>query len=186
MYPDHTASSSPGLRNFLLYVFNYFSYIRYGVPIFSVNSVTMASRSFKGRELPLHDKHRFVFSPATYNYLSEAILLRCTKYSLETELQKLSSPVPHDNSKQFSLKSIKEIYIPAKIIIPCQFITDPLKSLRIIFHQSLSTRKPDFSFENESTMCTVIAVMIDSYGCVKAVTGKSGWAILQNSYYTPV
>ena len=42
--------------------------------------------------------------------------------------------------------------------------------------------KPDFSFENESTKCTVIAVMIDNYGCMTAVTGKSGWAILQNSY----
>ena len=66
--------------------------------------------------------------PATYNYLSEAILLRCTKYSLEIELQKLSSPVPNRHSEQCSLKSIKGIYIPAKIIIPCQFITDPLKS----------------------------------------------------------
>ena len=78
--------------------------------------------------------------PATYNYLGEAILLRCIKYSLEIELQELSPPVPHGHSEQFSLKSIKGIYIPAKIIIPCQFITDPLKSLRIIFHQSLSTR----------------------------------------------
>ena len=80
------------------------------------------------------------FASYVYNYLSEAILLRCTKYSLEIELQELSSPVPHEHSEQFSLKSIKGIYIPAKIIIPCQFITDPLKSLRIIFHQSLSTR----------------------------------------------
>ena len=96
--------------------------------------------------------------------------------------------MPHGHSEKFSLKSIKGIYIPAKIIIPCQFITDPLKSLRIIFQQSLSTNKveatgqPDFSFENESTMCTVIAVMIDNYGCMTAVTGKSGRAILQNSY----
>ena len=85
------------------------------------------------------ENYHFMILPATYNYLSEAILLRCTKYSLETELQKLSSSVPHGHSEQFSLKSIKEIYIPAKIIILCQFITDPLKSLRIIFHQSLST-----------------------------------------------
>ena len=48
-------------------------------------------------------------------------------------------------------KSIKEIYIPAKIIIPCQFITDPLNILRIIFYPHV---KPDFSVENESTMCT--------------------------------
>ena len=47
--------------------------------------------------------------PATYNYLSEAILLRCTKYSLEIELQELSSPVLHGHSEQFSLKSIKGI-----------------------------------------------------------------------------
>ena len=80
------------------------------------------------------------FASYVYNYLSEAILLRCTKYSLEIELQELSSPVPHEHTEQFSFKSIKGIYIPAKIIIPCQFITDPLKSLRIIFHQSLSTR----------------------------------------------
>ena len=43
--------------------------------------------------------------PVTNNYLSEAILLRCTKYSLEIELQKLSSPVPHGHSEQFSLKT---------------------------------------------------------------------------------
>ena len=42
--------------------------------------------------------------------------------------------MPHGQSEQFSLKSMKEIYIPAKIINPCQFITDPLKSLRIIIH----------------------------------------------------
>ena len=75
------------------------------------------------------------------NCLNETILL---KYFLETDVQKLSSPVPHGQSEQFSLKSIKEIYIPAKIINPCQFITDPLKSSRIIFHQSL--------FKNESTL----------------------------------
>ena len=90
--------------------------------------------------------------------------------------------MPHGHSEQFSLKSIKEIYIPAKIIIPCQFINDPLKSLRIFSIKVYPHVKPDFSFENESTMCTVIAVMIDSYGCMKTVTGKSGWAILQNSY----
>ena len=50
------------------------------------------------------------------------------------ELQELSSPVPHRQSEQFSLKSMKEIYIPAKIINPGQFITDPLKSLKIIIH----------------------------------------------------
>ena len=50
------------------------------------------------------------------------ILLRCTKYSLEIELKILSYPVPHGQSEQFSLKSIKEIYIPSKIINPCQFI----------------------------------------------------------------
>ena len=46
------------------------------------------------------------FLPATYSCLSETILLRCTKYSLEIELQKLSSPVPHGQSEQYSLKSI--------------------------------------------------------------------------------
>ena len=111
----------------------------YGVPIFSV---TMVCPSFKVRKLPLHDNFICVFFnlyilPVTYNWLSEMILL---KYSLQIELQKLSSPVPHGQSEQFSLKSIKEIYIPAKIINPCQFITDPLKSSQIIFHQSLSTR----------------------------------------------
>ena len=50
--------------------------------------------------------------------------IRCIKNSLE---KKLSSPVPRGQSEQFSLKSIKEIYIPAKIINTCQFITDPLK-----------------------------------------------------------
>ena len=68
---------------------------------------------------------KFVFYIVTYNCLSESILLRCTKYSLEIELQELSPPVPHGQSEQFSLKSLKEIYIPAKIINPCQFITDP-------------------------------------------------------------
>ena len=82
------------------------------------------------------EAQNFLIPPRTYNCLSEAILLRCTKYSLEIELQKLSSPVSHGHSEQFSLKSIKGIYIPAKIIIPCQFLTDPLKSLRINFHQS--------------------------------------------------
>ena len=144
MYPDHTATSNPDLCHFPLYFYQliwlYPVQQLYGVPIFSVNSVTVACRSFKGRELPLHDKHRFYILPATYNYPSEAILLRCRKYSLEIELQKLSSPVPHGHSEQFSLKSIKEIYIPAKIIIPCQFIAERLKSLRITYHHSLSTR----------------------------------------------
>ena len=45
---------------------------------------------------------------------------------MEIELQKLSSPVPHGQSEQFSLKSTKEIYIQAKIINPSQFIIDPL------------------------------------------------------------
>ena len=54
--------------------------------------------------------------------LRTAVSVRqCTKYSLEIELQKLS-PVPHGQSEQFSLKSINEIYIPATIINPCQFI----------------------------------------------------------------
>ena len=110
----------------------------YGVPIFSV---ILVCRSFKGRELLLHDKHPrkirfffYIFLPATNNCVSETILLRCTKYSLEIELQKLSSPVPHGQSEQFSLKSIKKIYIPANILNPCQFITDPLKSSRSIIH----------------------------------------------------
>ena len=99
-------------------------------------------------------------------------LLRCTKYSLEIDLQELFSPVPHGQSEQFSLKSMKEINIPAKNINPCQFITDPLKS----------SGQPDFSFENESTMCTVVAVISNNCGCMKAVTSQIGWAILQNSY----
>ena len=51
-------------------------------------------------------------------------------------------------------------------------------------HHLKASGQPDFSFENESTMCTVIAVMIGTcnYGCMKAVTNKSGWTILQNSY----
>ena len=68
---------------------------------------------------------KFVCYIVTYNCLCESILLRCTKYSLEIELQELSPPVPHGQSEQFSLKRLKEIYIPAKIINPCQFITDP-------------------------------------------------------------
>ena len=76
-------------------------------------------------------KFVFYIVPATYNCLSESILLKCTKYSLKIELQELSSPVPHGQSEQFSMK---EINIPAKIINPCQFITDPLKSSRIIIH----------------------------------------------------
>ena len=79
-------------------------------------------------------KFVFYIVPATYNRLSESILLRCIKCFLEIELQELSSPVPHGQSEQFSLKSMKEIYIPAKIINPCQFITYPLKSSRIIIH----------------------------------------------------
>ena len=76
----------------------------------------------------------FYIVPAMLNCLSESILLRYTKYSLEKKLQELSSPVPHGQSEQFSLKSMKEIYEPAKIIDPYQFITDPLKSSRIIIH----------------------------------------------------
>ena len=52
--------------------------------------------------------------------------------ALPIALRGPSFPVPNGHSEQFSLKSIKGIYIPAKIIIPCQFITDPLKSLLII------------------------------------------------------
>ena len=79
-------------------------------------------------------KFVFYIVPAKYNCLSELILLRCTKYSLEIELQELSSTMPYRQSEQFSLKSMKEIYIhvPAKIINLCQFITDSLKSSRII------------------------------------------------------
>ena len=55
-----------------------------------------------------------------------------------SRVTKSSSPVPHGQSEQFRLKSIKETYIPAKVINPCQFITDPLNFSRIIFHQSLS------------------------------------------------
>ena len=79
---------------------------------------------------------KFVFNIVTYNCLSESILLRCRKYSLEIELQVLhvSPPVPHGQSERFSFKSMKEIYIPANITNPCQFITDPLKSPRIIIH----------------------------------------------------
>ena len=49
-------------------------------------------------------------------------------------------------------------------------------------HHLKATGQPDFSFENESSMCTVIAVMTNNYGCMKSVNGKSGWATLQNSY----
>ena len=56
---------------------------------------------------------------------------------------------------------MKEIYIPAKIINPCQFITDSLKSSWIIIHTLFkASAQLDFSFENESTKCKVIAVMI--------------------------
>ena len=44
-----------------------------------------------------------------------------------------------------------------------------------------TTGQPDFPFENDSTMRTV---MIDNYRCMKAVSGKSGRAILQNSYWS--
>ena len=105
-------------------------------------------------------KFVFYIVQATNNCLSESILLRCTKYSLEIKLQELSSPLPRGQSEQFSLKSMKEIYIPAKIINPCQFITDPLKSSRNIIHTLKASGQLDCSFENESTMCKVIAVMI--------------------------
>ena len=76
--------------------------------------------------------------PATLNFLGETILLRFTKCSLEIGLHELPSAVPHGQSEQFSLKRIKEINIPAKIINPCQFIIGPLKSSKIIFHLSLA------------------------------------------------
>ena len=93
----------------------------------------------------------------------------------------------HGQSEQFNfLKSIKKINIPANIINLCKFITDPLKSSRIIFikvyPEAKASEQPDFSFENESTICTVITVMIDNYGRMKAVTNQTGCAILQNSY----
>ena len=69
----------------------------------------------------------FIFCQLRTNVSVRRFYYRCTKYSLEIELEKISSPVPHGQSEQFSLKSIKEIYIPAKIIKPCQFIIDPLK-----------------------------------------------------------
>ena len=46
--------------------------------------------------------------------------------------------------EQFSLKKMKEIYVPAKIINP----------------HAKASGQLNFSFENESTMCKVIAVMI--------------------------
>ena len=52
----------------------------------------------------------------------------------------------------------------------------------LFFKRSEASGQPDFSYENESNMCTVIAVMIDNYGCMKAVTSKTGCVILQNSY----
>ena len=58
-----------------------------------------------------------------------------------------------------------------------------LLAIKVYPHVKASGQS-DFSFENESTctMCTVIAVMIGNYGCMKAVTSKNGWPILQNSY----
>ena len=85
--------------------------------------------------------------------------------------------MPHWQSELFSLKSI-----PAKIINLCQFVTDPLKSLNIFSIKVKPSGQPDFSFENESTMCMVIAVMIDNFECMKAVTSQTGCSILQNSY----
>ena len=86
-------------------------------------------------------------------------------------------------SEHVSLKSIKEIYMSAKIVNPFQFLTNPLlKMIKNYFHSKFSTGQPNFSFKHESTLCTVIAVMIGNYGCMKAVTSKNGWAILQNSY----
>ena len=101
MYPDHTASSIPGLCNFLLYFFNYLAISNMVSQYLVLIALLWRVDHSKGENY-----HRCIL-PATYNYLGEAILLRCTKYSLETELQKLSSPVPHGHSEQFSLKSIK-------------------------------------------------------------------------------
>ena len=64
MYPDHNAPSNPDLRNFLFHFFKQFSYILLAISdttdVWCLNilfSVTLVCRSFKGRELPLHDKH---------------------------------------------------------------------------------------------------------------------------------
>ena len=47
--------------------------------------------------------------------------------------------------------------MPAKIINPRQFITDPSKSLELLFIKVYphveASGQPDFSFDNESTMC---------------------------------
>ena len=101
-------------------------------------------------------KIAFYIVPASCNCLSESILLRCTKYSLEIELRELSPPVPHGQSEQFSLKSMKEIYIPAKVINPCQFITDPLKSPKmrtVCVRQWFRTAEPlgERHYENWNT-----------------------------------
>ena len=68
--------------------------------------------------------------------------------------------MPHGQAGQFNLKSLKEIYIPAKIIHPCQFITGTLKILKNYYPYAKASGQLDFSFENESIMCKVIAVMI--------------------------
>ena len=53
--------------------------------------------------------------------------IKMHKIFFENRVTKIILPVSNGQSEQFSLKSIKEIYIPAKIINPCQFITDPFK-----------------------------------------------------------
>ena len=86
--------------------------------------------------------------------------------------------MPHGQSEQFSLKSIKEIYISAKIVNPCQFINDPLKFPSKLIHMFKHLDNLT-SHSKMKVLCTVTAVIMGNYGCMKAVISKSGWDILQ-------
>ena len=145
----------------------------------------MVCWSFKGREL-LHDKHPrkiwFVFYilPATYSCLSETILLRYTKYSLEIELKKLSSPVPYRQSEQFSLKSIKGNLHTSKNCKSMSVYNWSFKIVKNYFLSKIIQRLNHLdnltSYSKMKVLCAS-DVMIDNYGCMKAVTSKGGLAI---------
>ena len=66
-------------------------------------------------------------------------------------VQELSSPVPHGQSQQFSLS--KNYKSPS--IYNLSF-----KVLKNYYPHAKASGQLDISFENESTMCKVIAVMI--------------------------
>ena len=147
VYPDHTTPPNPGILKFLFYFyfFKQFRYLikqLYGVPFFY---------RYYGVSIIHRERTTTSWQTSQENLIC---ILYCASYA---ELSQWDDPIKMHkifsgnrvariilcSATQavwtVSFKSVQEINIPAKIINPCQFITDPLKSSRIFFHQSLAT-----------------------------------------------